>query len=456
MEKKAQAEKSGHIYLPNHEAYHEKRKVWNGWIDRYPSAIFECKSEEDVVSAVKYANEQDLEISIKGGGHHIAGTAVCDGGVMIDMSKMNAVAVDSDRLLVEAEAGATLSDIDEEAQFYGLATPTGTVSETGIAGLALGGGFGYLRGKYGLTCDNIVSVRMVTASGELITVNEAEYPDLFWAIRGGGGNFGVITSFTFQLYPVGPEVFGIDVMYDYNDATEILKELDVYMQDAPDDISINLAILQLPPAPFLPEDLHHKRVITLSGMYIGPLTTEKKETVIQPLRELAVPLMDQTGMVSYIELQKKLDPMVPDHVPMDGTSLFLNELNDALISELLEQIEKSNELPMVMAQLWALHGEMNRVPADETAFAIRGARYLLLIDAEIPTDEPSKCFNWMDQFYEAILPFSYRHSSYLNGVKVDPIITKNTYGNNFEKLKKIKQKYDPKNKFRHNHNIKSE
>ncbi|MFD1039763.1 FAD-binding oxidoreductase [Virgibacillus byunsanensis] len=447
MEEKLQ---TGHIILPDHELYEEKRKVWNGLINRYPAAIFECKSEEDVVSAVIYAQKKNLEISVRGGGHHLAGTAVCDDGVMIDLSSMNAVAVDAKRGFVEVEGGATLADVDAETQHYGLATPTGTVSKTGIAGLALGGGFGYLRGKYGLTSDNIISVRMVTAAGDVIYADKDEHPELFWAVRGGGGNFGVVTSFIFQLHAVGPEVLAIDVMYDYKDTKQIIRNLEEYMEDAPDEVSVNLAIIQLPPAPILPEHLHNKRVVTISGMYSG--NPEKGEEVVKPLRNLAEPLIDSTGVMPYTALQKKLDPMVPTGLPVDGTSLFFKELDDQVLNILIKGIDDS-KLPMVMVQLWALHGEANRVSSHHTAFAVRDARFLLIIDGEVPKDGSSEDLGWIDAMYEKLLPYSYVKSSYLNGVKPEEQITKNTYAENYKKLSEIKERYDPDNLFCHNHNI---
>ncbi|SHG35362.1 FAD-binding oxidoreductase [Ornithinibacillus halophilus] len=451
MNEKVRVEKSGTIILPNHDRYDEKRKVWNARIDRRPAVIFECKSEADVISAVNYARQGDLEISIRGGGHHIDGTAVCDGGVMIDLSNMKDVKVDENRKVAVVEGGATLADVDAETQKYGLATPTGTVSETGIAGLALGGGFGYLRGKYGLTCDNIVSARMVTADGKAITVNKDNYPDLYWAICGGGGNFGVVTSFEFQLYPVGPNVLGIDVMYDYRDLKQILHGLKEYMKSAIDEISVNLAIMQLPPAPFLPEALHNKRVVSLSGMYIGELNREIEENVIEPLVSFAEPIMDQTGILPYVELQKKLDAMI-DVAPFDGTSLFFEDLPEDAISTLMNAIENA-DLPMTLVQIWALHGKMNRIPADEKAFSIRDAGYLLLVDAIVPEDNPQKCRDWVNQLHKDLLPHSLRESAYVNGARIDANITESTYGNNYELLAKIKGKYDPDNLFCHNHNI---
>ncbi|WP_164667972.1 FAD-binding oxidoreductase [Virgibacillus doumboii] len=452
MAKKVQTEKSGYIILPTHERYNEKRKVWNRLHDRYPAAIFECLSEKDVMSAVHYAKEQQLEVSVRGGGHHLAGTAVCDNGVMIDLSGMNSVFVDEERQVAVVEAGATLADIDAETQKFGLAVPTGTVSETGIAGLALGGGLGYLRGKYGLTCDNIISARMVTPNGKLIKVSSEDNADLFWAIRGGGGNFGVITAFEFQLYPVGPNVQAIDVMYDYKDAGEIFRKLKVYMESAPDDISVNTAIMQLPPAPFVPESMHFKRVVVVSGMYSGDLTAQAEQTINKPLQELATPLMDNTGMMPYAELQKKLDPMVPAGAEIVGTSLYFNELDENVLNIVFDSIEHS-PLPMVMAQFWLLNGKMNRVSPDDTAFAVRDAGCLLLMDGEAIGGDATRSQEWMDSLYKKLLPYSYQKASYLNGAALDEEITRNTYADNYNKLASIKRDVDPDNMFCHNHNI---
>ncbi|SEP87532.1 FAD/FMN-containing dehydrogenase [Virgibacillus subterraneus] len=452
MKEEAQTDKSGFIILPNHERYDEKRKVWNNLIDRYPAAIFECLSEADVISAVSFAKKEKMDISVRSGGHHLAGTAVCEEGVMLDLSKMNSVTVDKERQVATVEAGAMLGDIDSETQKLGLATPTGTVSETGIGGLALGGGFGYLRGKYGLTCDNILSAKMVTADGKLIKVSNDEHTDLFWAIRGGGGNFGVVTSFELQLYPVGPNVMAIDIMYDYKDAKEIFQKLDDYMNNAPDEISVNSIIMQLPPAPFLPESMHGKRVIAVSGMYTGELTHETEEAFIEPLQELAIPLMDNTGKTAYTDLQKKLDQMVPQGAEIVGTSLFFKELDEAMLNIIFESIENS-PLPMAMAQIWMLNGRMNRVSADETAFAVRDARFLVLFDGEIVSGDPVGSQEWMDSVYNQLLPYSYQKTSYLNGVKLGEEITRNTYGDNYFKLAKIKRVYDPENLFCYNHNI---
>ena len=244
--------------------YDEKRSIWNTAIDKKPAAIVVCETEEDVVAAVKLAKENQWSISVRSGGHHIGGFAVCDNGLMIDISNMNKVTVDVERKIVEVETGAKSGELNAETQKYGLAVPLGTASGTGIAGVALSGGIGYLRGVYGLTCDNIIGATIVTAEGELLEVNEENHPDLFWAIRGGGGNFGVVTKLQFTAHEIGTEVLALDVMYDYKDAKQILQKVQAFIEQAPDEaIGVNLTVAVLPPAPFLPEFLHFQKVIML-------------------------------------------------------------------------------------------------------------------------------------------------------------------------------------------------
>lgn len=430
--------------------YDERRKVWNGAIDRRPRVIIACESEADVIAGVLYAKENNLTVSIRGGGHHLAGTAVCDDGVMIDLSNMRDVRVDVDRKVAIVSGGALLADIDKETQKYGLAMPTGTVSETGIAGLALSGGLGYLRRKHGLSCDNLVGARIVTADGELLSINKDEHEDLFWAIRGGGGNFGVVTSFEFSLHEIGPDVLAVDVIYDYKDAKEILKKAQIYLHDAPDEVSFNFMMVKLPPDPNLPEILHHKKVIMLLGMYAGEITEGYKE--IQPLRELADPIVDQTGVIPYESLQRKLDPMVPSDTPIYGTSLFFSALDDSIIHELLTQIDRAPET-VVLTQLWALGGKMNRVNTMDTAFAIRDAQFALLVDVMSADIDRHTCEKWVDSLYSGLLPFSHKNSSYLNAITINSFAKKNTFAMNYDRLLDIKRKYDPNNIFRHNHNI---
>jgi FAD/FMN-containing dehydrogenase len=440
------------LLLPGDDRFEETKKVWNAAVDKTPAAIVVCESEQDVVASVQFANEKQLSISIRGGGHHVGGFAVCEGGLMIDLSQMRKVTVDEARQVAFVEGGATLGDIDIETQKFGLAVPTGTVSETGVAGLALSGGLGYLRGKYGLTCDNIVGARVVTADGSAIDVSAQSHPDLFWAIRGGGGNFGIVTKFEFALHKVGPEVFALDIMYDFADAKEILQKVQSNLANAPDEaVSINLTAAVLPPAPFLPEFLHFKKVLMVLGVYTGD--TKEGVAVLQPLRELAKPIVDQSGAVPFAEYQKKLDPMVPSHVRVYGTSLYFDELTDEVVDQLLYKIENA-PAPSSLVQLWALGGQMNRVSATATPFAIRNAKFVLLVDIMAMAGDDDVCKQWVDSVYGGLLPFSHKKASYLNGIGEKDDAATNAYQENYQRLLEIKKQYDPENRFRHNHNIK--
>ncbi|TLS35388.1 FAD-binding oxidoreductase [Pseudalkalibacillus caeni] len=450
MIKDLEAKLGSRIITPDHEAYDEKRKVWNGAIDRKPYAIVVCDTEEDVAAAVKLATEKNLNIAIRGGGHHVAGTAVCDDGLMIDLSEMRKVEVDPEKKIAFVEGGATLADIDKATQNFELATPTGTVSETGVAGLALSGGMGYLRGKYGLTCDNIVGAHVVTSKGELLEVSETQHSDLFWAIRGGGGNFGIVTKFMFQLHKVGPAVLALDVMYDYKDAKAILLQAQEYLKQAPDEVSFNITAAELPPVPFLPEALHHKKVVMLTGMYAGE--PEQGEKVIEQLRQMAEPLADHTGIIPYVELQSKLDAMVPDSVPVYGTSLYFKELDEKTIDAVLGKID-SAPAPTALVQLWALGGQMNKIPVDATPFAVRDASFILLVDMMAMGVDEKICEKWVESLYQGLLPYSHNKASYLNGIGLSENVTKTAYAVNYDRLVAVKKNYDPGNVFRFNHNI---
>ncbi|KGP92658.1 FAD-linked oxidase [Pontibacillus chungwhensis BH030062] len=439
----------GSVLISGDEGYETQRKIWNAAVDKWPGIIVVCKEEADAVCAVRYAREHNLEISIKGGGHHVAGTAVTEGGIMIDLSELTEVVVDENSRIARVQGGATLADIDRETQRYGLATPTGTVSETGVAGLALNGGLGYLRAKYGLTCDNIQAVNLVTADGDHIRVSDTEHPDLFWAIRGGGGNFGVVTSFEFQLHEIGPEVLALDVMYDFEDVKTVFHNLNTYLEAASDEISVNATLIDLPPAPFIPEFLHHRRVIIVAGIYAG--SPEEGEPIIQPLRELAQPLADMTAVMPYVELQKKLDAMVPQNANIAGTSLYLEELTEEALDQIVAQMNGAPAPAMV--QLWETHGHMNRIPTNENAYYVRGGQYLLLVDVIYEDGQDQKAKEWIDEMRQSLLVYSYEQTSYLNLTENDESIIRESYGSNYARLVAIKQKYDPNNIFHVNHNI---
>lgn len=282
-------------------------------------------------------------------------------------------------------------------------------------------------------------------------VNKDTNDDLFWAIRGGGGNFGVVTEFKFNLHPVGPEVLAFDVMYDLNDGMQVFRGLNEYLTQAPEEVSVNMTVMDLPAAPMLPEFLHNKPVMVIAGMYAGD--ADEGQDIIDPLRKLAEPIIDQTGVIPYINLQKKLDPMVPKGASFKGTSLFFKDLSEDTFKQLLD--EKDKAPGGLLMQLWEMHGQVNFVPADYNAFSVRDSQYLLLLDLVYEPGLDEVANDWADKFYETFAPFSLNGAAYLNGIDPKKDVIERTYGSNYQRLKEIKAKYDPHNVFARNHNIKA-
>lgn len=431
--------------------YDVKRQIFNSAIDFHPAAIAVCESSEDVVEAVQLAKANDWTVAVRGGGHHLAGFAVAQDSLVIDLSAMKQIVVNEETQTVSVEAGIKAGELTAATQQYGLAVPLGTASATGVFGVALGGGLGYLRGVHGLSCDNIIGATVVTAAGDVLEVSETAHADLLWALRGGGGNFGVVTKLMFQAYPIGTEVLGLDVMYDYADAKEIFTNAQRYIEQAPDEgVAVNFTIATLPPAPFIPEPLHFKTVVMVLGMYVGDPTVG--EAVVQPLRQLATPIVDQSGIMPYTVLQQKLDPMIPERVNCYGTSLFFDDFTEATIDELIDTLA-APPVPGVLTQIWSLGGKMNNVSADHAAFATRDAKWLFLIDAMAMNGEDAICEQWIDALHDRLLPISHEQTSYLNAVGVKDYTTANAYKHQLEKLTKVKATYDPTNTFCNNHTI---
>src|SRR6185503_8399713 len=283
----------GEIVLPGDAAYESARQIWNATIDKHPGVIVRCSTTSDVVHAVNFARDNRLVLAVRGGGHNIAGSALCDDGLVIDLSQMKAARVDPGARLVTIEGGATLADLDSATQAHGLATPVGINSTTGIAGLTLGGGFGWLSRKYGMTVDNLESAEVVTAAGEVVRASADEHPDLFWALRGGGGNFGVVTRFEFRLHPVGPEVLSGLIVYPHSEAKSVLEQYRDFAAKAPDELSVWALLRQAPPLPFLPQEIHGKGIAALALIYAGD--PKKGESLIEPLRKFGTPAGEHVG-----------------------------------------------------------------------------------------------------------------------------------------------------------------
>jgi FAD/FMN-containing dehydrogenase len=444
----------GDLLQPHNEGYKSARQVWNGMIDRRPALIVRCTGTADVIAAINFAHTHNLLLSVRGGGHNAAGYAVNEGGLVIDLSPMKGIRVDPQARRAWAAGGVTWGDLDHETQPFGLAVPGGVVSTTGIAGLTLGGGFGWLRRKYGLSCDNLLSADVVTVEGKLVKASETENADLFWALRGGGGNFGIVTSFEYRLYPVGPQVMAAIVFYPFEAAAQVMTGWRDFMATAPDEISSNLALWSIPPTPDWPEEMHWQPMTAVVAMYSG--SVEEGQRAMQPLRQLATPLADASQPLPYTALQQMFDPFFPEgDLHYYWKSLNLNNLNDEAIEALIGYAGKRPSV-MNLIDLWALGGAVSRVAATDTAFGDRSTPFSMVLNScwADPADTQAN-IAWTRALWSAMQPFS-PGSIYLNfpglGEEGDALVEQ-AYGVNYERLVAIKQKYDPGNLLRMNQNI---
>jgi FAD/FMN-containing dehydrogenase len=439
--------------------YEEARIIWNGSADKRPAVIAQCVGAADVIDAVNFAREHGLLVAVRGGGHNVAGNAVCDGGIVIDLSKMNGVRVDPVARRVRAGGGATLGDVDRETQAFGLAAPLGVVSLTGIAGLTLCGGLGWMRRKHGMACDALVSVDVVTANGQFVTASESENADLFWAVRGGGGNFGVVTSFEYELYPVGPMVTLCAPFYPLEgglkDGARILKSWRDLIADTPEDFASNLLIWSIPAHPNFPAELHGTPVIITAGVHTGDL--EEGERVIQPFRDLGETVLDLSGPAPYVGVQSAFDPLFVKGERLNyWKSLYLDTLDDQAI-DLIVARGNDRPSPWSLIAVWQLGGAIGRVDPGKSAIGERNAPYLVSYDTSWtdPGDD-ERAVAWTRDAWAELKPFS-RGGAYLNfpgqGEEGEALL-RASYGDaNYDRLVKTKTKYDPGNLFRLNQNI---
>jgi FAD/FMN-containing dehydrogenase len=445
----------GPLLRPGDEGYDQARhNVNNALIDRHPVLIARCTGPADVIAAVTFAREHNLLVSIRGGGHNVAGSAIADGGLVIDLGLMNQVRVDPAAGTVRAGGGATWGAVDRETQVFGLATTGGVVSTTGVGGLTLGGGLGHLRRKYGTCCENLVSVDIVTADGQLRTASATENPDLFWAVRGGGGNFGVVTSMEFRLYPVGPIVALAAPIYPFAEAGKLLRAWRDFMEAAPTDVSSNALFWSMPPLPFVPPDQHGQPVLILAAVYAG--AAEEGERILQPLRSLATPLADLSAQMPYTVLQSAFDVFFPyGQLRYYWKSIYLDGLGDEVIDAIVERGAGRPTTEALIA-LWHLGGAMNRGGPDETAFAGSSAPFMLSLDTTwTDSADDERCIAWTRQFWSEMHAYS-SGGLYLNfggfGEEKEQLV-RAAFGPNYDRLVAVKQRYDPDNLFRVNHNI---
>jgi len=447
------AKLDGQISLPGDSAYEKARTVWNAMIDRRPAGIVHCTTADDVIHAIRFAGDHDLQISIRGAGHNIAGNAVCDGGLMIDLSAMNMVRVDANKKRAFVGPGATLADFDQEAQKHGLATPVGINSTTGISGLTLGGGFGWLTRKYGMTIDNLVAADLVTANGEKLRLSESENPDLFWAIRGGGGNFGVVTQYEFRLHAVGPQILAGLIVFPIGQAKQVLQQYRQFTASAPEELNVWVVLRHAPPLPFLPPDVHGKGVIVLPLFYAGD--PKEGEKLIEPLRKFGNAYGEHIGAMPYVDWQKAFDPLLTPGARNYWKSHNFTELKDEAIDCV---ISFATKLPSPQCEIFIgfIAGAANRVSADAMAYSSRDAKFVLNVHAR--WDEPGQdqsCIGWARAFFEASKPYA-SAGAYVNFMTADEADrVAAAYGANYQRLVNIKKKYDPNNVFRANQNIRA-
>ncbi len=441
----------GEVILPDAPSYDEVRQIWNGMIDRKPGMIARCKSAEDVVLSVNFARENNLLVSVRGGGHNIAGNAVCDDGLMIDLSLLNEVQVYPSAQKAIVEPGCTLGDIDSKTQNYGLATPVGINSTTGIAGLTLGGGFGWLSRKYGMTIDSLVSANVVTADGRQLLASETENQDLFWALRGGGGNFGIVTQFEFQLHPVGPDVLSGLIVFPFSQAKSVITQFAQFTKTAPEELSVWMVSRKAPPLPFLPEDVHGKEVVVLAICYAGD--PSEGEKLIAPLRSFGDAHGEHIGVQPFVAWQQAFDPLLTPGARNYWKSHNFTELSEEVIDA---AIEYAGKLPSPQCEIFiaSLGCAASRPAPESMAYSSRDAEYVLNVhgrwDAE---EEDEHCITWARDFFAKTKPFA-SGGAYINFLTQDESDrTESAYGPTYARLQEIKKKYDPNNLFRMNQNI---
>lgn len=441
----------GPVLRPGDDGYDTCRQIWNAMIDRKPALIAQCTGAADVMHAVRFAGEHGLLTSVRGGGHNIGGFSVCDGGFMIDLSLMNSVRADPEAKRVHVGPGATLGDLDHELAAFGLHVPIGINSITGISGLTLGGGLGWTSRKYGLTIDNLAAADVVTADGKMLRAGEKENPELFWAIRGGGGNFGIVTRFEFQAHEMNPNVYAGLVVLPFEDTKSILQKYREFAPDLPEDTNVWVVLRKAPPLPFLPEAVHGKEVVVLAMCSTGPV--EAAEKVAAKLQSLGQPHGVHTGVMPFAGWQQAFDPLLTPGARNYWKTHNLKGLSDDFIDVLVDYAGKVPD-PQCEIFVGMLGGQVNRVPADATAYPARDLTFFVNVHGRWGSpsgDEPG--MSWSRGFFKAAAPFA-TGGAYVNFMtQEEKGRVKDAYGKNYDRLLAAKKKYDPKNLFRLNQNI---
>jgi FAD/FMN-containing dehydrogenase len=441
----------GEVIAPQDEGYEGARRVYNAMIERRPAVVVRAANAGDAIAAVTFARENQLDLAIRGGGHSVPGFGTCDDGVVIDFSPMRGVRVDPTNQTARAEGGATWGDFNAATHAFGLATTGGVISTTGVAGLSLGGGIGYLDRGFGLSCDNLVSADVVTADGRFLVASENENEDLFWGLRGGGGNFGVVTSFEFQLHPV-KDIYGGPMFFELADAGDVLRFYREFIADAPEEFGGFPAFQIAPPLPFIPENRHGDTFIAFVACWAGPL--EQGEKAIAPIREVAPIVAEFVGPMPYPALNSAFDALVPPGLQHYWKANFVTDLTDEAIEAHLEHGPK---VPVVNStvHIYPINGACHRVASDETAFAYREANFATVIAGMWPDPAQNEAsIKWVRDYYDATAPHS-EEGGYVNFMaEDDQDRVKANYRGNYERLVEVKRKYDPDNLFHLNQNIK--
>jgi hypothetical protein len=442
----------GEVVSPSDAHYDEHRKVWNGSIDRHPALIARCAGVADVRDAVRFGREHELLVAVRGGGHSFPGLSVCDDGMVIDLGAMKGIRVDPDTQTVRVQAGVLLGELDRETQAFGLAVPSGIVTHTGVAGLTLGGGIGWVMRKYGLTVDQLLSAEVVTAGGETVRASEDENADLFWGIRGGGGNFGVVTEFEFRLNPLGPEVLAGPIFWPMAESPRLLRFYRDWIAEAPDELMTIVIHRRAPPLPFIPAELHGEPVVAIVCCYAGPI--EEGERVVKPLREVGRPVLDLCEPKPYLEHQGMFDASFPHGRWYYMRSCDVAELSDDVIDTTVEHSMRIKS-PLTAFPIWQMGGAVARADEDGTAFSGRGAGHTFNITAM--TDGPDgfdEEREWARGLWTALEPH-HQNSVYVNFLMEEGSDrVRAAYGDErYDRLRRLKTKYDPDNLFSLNQNI---
>jgi FAD/FMN-containing dehydrogenase len=444
---------SGALLTPGDAGYDEARQVWNGAIDRHPALIARCATVADVVAALRHARELGLRVAVRGGGHGVAGLAVCDDGLVIDLSPMRGIAVDPAARTARAQAGVLWGEMDAATQEHGLATVGGIVTHTGIAGLTLGGGIGWLMRRCGATVDNLLGAEVVTADGDVVQAGAEEHPELFWGLRGGGGNFGIVTSFEYRVHAVGPTVLAGPIFHALEDGPEVLRFYRDYIAEAPDELTTIVMLRHAPALPFMPAELHGRPVVMVTACYAGAV--ERGEHVLAPLRRFGRPLVDAVGPRPYVELQSLFNAGVPHGWHYYWKSWELPPLQDAAIDTLVEQAHGITS-PRSYVIVFQLGGALARVGEHDTAFGQRDAAHDVNINAVWLPDDPARDehVRWARECYAALEPFA-TGRTYVNFLADEgQQRVRAAYGEErYARLVALKRAHDPDNVFRLNQNI---